>query len=165
MAQKFTYRYSIKLNEAEDKSFNAFFESRADTLSVSDGTGKKGAKHQPKWRKADALRELIEVGLKHSGHQVEIGRARTVNVDALLMSDIREEIRKIGNNINQLAKVMNSIARKGEQVSESTERKMSKSLQMCVEHMSDILRRLLNDTSVMDNNVNTVNTGNSGSTK
>ena len=162
--QHYIYRYSIKLNEAENRSFEAFYSSYQDQDSdtyYTGNTGKnKSSKRKIPRKKSDALRQLIDVGLKHSGFQVELAHARNVNVNALLTEDIRDEIRRIGVNINQLTKVMNTIASSGGHMSESTGRKMSKSLQMAVEHMNDILKRFLDNISVIDNKGNMCNTDN-----
>lgn len=162
--QQYTHRYNVKLNDAEHKRFEEYYLSYIsnDPITGDAGNvmGQDGSKRKIPRKRSDALRRLIDIGLMETGKPVEVGNPRKVNVDSLLTTDIREEIRKIGININQLAKVMNSIAKKGEKVSESTERKISKSLQMGVEHMNDVLKRLLDNLSVMENTGKTNNTGN-----
>lgn len=163
--QHYIHRYNVKLDDAEQKKFEEYYLSYISNESNSDNKdadmGRDGSERKIPRKKSDALRHLIDIGLLMVDSPVEVGNPRKVNVDSLLMTDIREEIRRIGVNINQLAKVMNSIACKSERVSESTERKMSKSLQMGVDHMNDILKRLLDSIDVMDNKGNTDNIGNS----
>lgn len=64
-------------------------------------------------------------------------------IDAELAQDIRGEIRKIGTNVNQLAKNLNAVLKRGETASRSTEAKLIASLDMVSQHLEDILQRVV----------------------
>lgn len=64
-------------------------------------------------------------------------------IDRELALDIRAEIRRIGENVNQLARSMNAIFKRREYISNETANKVTKSLDMAVQHLDDIMKRVI----------------------
>lgn len=64
-------------------------------------------------------------------------------IDRELALDIRAEIHRIGTNVNQLARSMNAMFMRREYISDVTANKVTKSLEMTVHHLDDIMKRVI----------------------
>ena len=64
-------------------------------------------------------------------------------IDRELALDISAEIHRIGTNVNQLARSMNAMFMRREYISDVTANKVTKSLEMTVHHLDDIMKRVI----------------------
>ena len=119
---------SLRLTEDE---FTAI-RRRIDTLAQNDGSTQRKLSFSAGVRLF--LWNAVSVDIQE--------QPRRPLIDAELARDIRGEVHKIGLNVNQLAKNMNAVLKKGESASRSTETKLIGSLDMVCQHLDDILARL-----------------------
>jgi len=131
MGKKQNYERPICVR-LKDEEFNAICRYISSASGVERHTLKRG-------EFSDGARKLLMNGISSKKQEPP----KQPIIDRELALDIREEIRKIGTNVNQLARSMNAIFNRREYISNATANKVTKSLDMSVQHLDDIMKRVI----------------------
>lgn len=119
---------SFKLTDEEYNGVNRYIAS----LKSDDATTQKSITF------SEGLRKLIQSALLNTQQP----RDEKPILDKELVQGISGEIAKIGVNVNQLAKNMNTLLNRNSEFSPSTVRRMVSSLDMIAQHLDDIFERV-----------------------
>lgn len=87
---------------------------------------------------SETIRRLIAKGLASDDNR-DVPKP---NIGQDLARGIEQEIRHIGTNVNQLARRLNTIMKRQETMSNSTIKMMISGLEMTVQHLDDINKRI-----------------------
>lgn len=126
--KKHNNRVSFKLTDEEYNGVNHYIAS----LNSDESTTQKSITF------SEGLRRLIQSALSNTQQT----RNKKPILDKELVQGISGEIAKIGVNVNQLAKNMNTVLNRNSEFSPSTVRRMVSSLDMIAQHLDDILERV-----------------------
>lgn len=116
----------------KDEEFNAICRYLSSASGIEGHTLKRG-------EFSDGARKLLMKGISSKIQEPP----KQPIIDRELALDIRAEIRRIGENVNQLARSMNAIFKRREYISNATANKVTKSLDMAVQHLDDIMKRVI----------------------
>ena len=116
----------------KDEEFNAICRYLSSASGIEGHTLKRG-------EFSDGARKLLMKGISSKIQEPP----KQPIIDRELALDIRAEIRRIGENVNQLARSMNAIFKRREYISNETANKVTKSLDMAVQHLDDIMKRVI----------------------
>ena len=116
----------------KDEEFNAICRYLSSASGIEGHTLKRG-------EFSDGARKLLMKGISS---KIQEPPKQPIS-DRELALDIRAEIRRIGENVNQLARSMNAIFKRREYISNETANKVTKSLDMAVQHLDDIMKRVI----------------------
>lgn len=117
----------------KDEEFNAICRYLSSASGIEGHTLKRG-------EFSDGARKLLMKGISS---KIQEPPKQPPIIDRELALDIRAEIRRIGENVNQLARSMNAIFKRREYISNATANKVTKSLDMAVQHLDDIMKRVI----------------------
>ena len=116
----------------KDEEFNAICRYLSSASGLEGHTLKRG-------EFSNGARKLLMKGISSDVQEPP----KQPIIERELALDIRAEIRRIGENVNQLARSMNAIFKRREYISNATANKVTKSLEMAVQHLDDIMKRVI----------------------
>ena len=122
--KRHSYHINLRLTEAEFAAIRQHLED--------DGATQTGRNFSA------GVRRLLQNAVADDIQE----QPRKPRIDAELAKNILGEVKRIGTNVNQLAKKMNGVFKKGETVSDATLTKLTSSLNLVSQHLDDILSRI-----------------------
>ena len=99
--------------------------------------------YSEKANNSEVLRTIINDYLAHNKRIKASPDTDIINtIEKELYHSIKQEIKQIGINLNQMARTVNAIYKMNGAISNSTEKRFSKSLELMKEHIIDIITRI-----------------------